>query len=126
MKYSRTSTSQLKSNQDGPARGFPIALVVTSMTIEYQHDLIMQLREENERLRARLANSGEPCVYCDLKVEDWSKCQGGFPGCARADDAVMCPHFAEALQVMADHSAKCAACIHADTSSIVRSLQANE
>jgi regulator of replication initiation timing len=50
------------------------------------------LRKENDHLRASLANSGGPCVYCNLPKEEWSKCASGFPGCSRADDAMLCPH----------------------------------
>lgn len=57
-----------------------------------------QLREENDRLRAALANSDRPCVYCTLSAEDWNKCQSGFPGCARADDAVGCPELGAMLR----------------------------
>jgi hypothetical protein len=42
--------------------------------------------EENDRLRAALANSELPCVYCGLSAKEWIKCQHGFPGCARFDD----------------------------------------
>jgi hypothetical protein len=55
------------------------------------------LRDENTRLRAALANSDQPCVYCSLSAEDMSKCASGFPGCARADDAVGCPHLGAGL-----------------------------
>jgi hypothetical protein len=52
-----------------------------------------QIREENTRLRAALANSELPCAYCTLPAEKWGECQHGFPGCARGDDALGCPHF---------------------------------
>lgn len=57
------------------------------------------LQEENTRLRAALAMSDQPCVYCSLPLDDMSKCQSGFPGCARADDAVGCPHLGAGLEV---------------------------
>ncbi len=47
---------------------------------------------ENTRLRAALANSDQPCIYCSLSAKDWAKCKIGFPGCDRADDAMGCPH----------------------------------
>ena len=46
------------------------------------------LRAEVERLRAALANSELPCVYCTLPKDEWAKCASGFPGCDRADDAM--------------------------------------
>jgi hypothetical protein len=51
-----------------------------------------EVREENTRLRAALANSELPCVYCTLPAGEIAKCASGFPGCARADDATGCPH----------------------------------
>lgn len=53
---------------------------------------------ENTRLRAALANSQSPCVYCSLPADEWAKCQSGFPGCARADDAMGCPHLGSSLE----------------------------
>jgi len=43
------------------------------------------------RLRAALAVSKDPCVYCSLPAEEFAKCSRGFPGCARADDEMGCP-----------------------------------
>jgi len=57
------------------------------------------LEKENTRLRAALAQSELPCVYCTLSQEDWAKCKSGFPGCARADDAMGCPELGAALRV---------------------------
>lgn len=45
---------------------------------------VENLERENARLRAILARSSEPCIYCGLK--DMSMCKSGFPGCARMDD----------------------------------------
>lgn len=53
---------------------------------------LADLKRENDHMRAALANGPGPCAYCDLPREDWSKCDRGFPGCARGDDAVLCPH----------------------------------
>ena len=49
------------------------------------------VQAENVRLRAALAQSELPCVYCSLPRDEWTKCPVGFPGCARGDDAVGCP-----------------------------------
>lgn len=57
-----------------------------------------EARAENDRFRAGLANGSGPCVYCDLSREDWSKCRSGFPGCGRADDAMLCPHFGAEME----------------------------
>jgi len=53
---------------------------------------LAEVARENDHLRASLANSGSPCAYCNLPREDWPTCPSGFPGCARADDAMLCPH----------------------------------
>lgn len=68
---------------------------------------------ENERLRAALAMSDRPCIYCSLPVDEWAKCTSGFPGCARGDDATGCPHLgasleADAMRELIDlHNARC-------------------
>lgn len=56
-----------------------------------------ELRAENTKLRAMIANSKIDCVYCGLTKEDFQKCRSGFPGCDRADDMQGCPHLAESL-----------------------------
>lgn len=58
---------------------------------------LAESRAENDRLRAALANSGGPCAYCSLPKEEWAKCREGFPGCPRADDAMLCPHVGASL-----------------------------
>lgn len=58
-----------------------------------------ELNEENVRLRAALANSELPCAYCTLSKEDWNKCQSGFPGCGRADDAMGCAELGASLEL---------------------------
>lgn len=58
------------------------------------YDLLAMLKEASDRetrLRAALAQGPGNCVYCSLSKEDWAKCQSGFPGCARGDDAMGCP-----------------------------------
>ena len=55
------------------------------------------LRAENDHLRASLANGPGPCPYCALPKEQWQECRRGFPGCARGDDAMLCPHVGAAL-----------------------------
>lgn len=59
---------------------------------------IDHLRAESERLRAALAQSDQPCAYCSLPADEWAKCQSGFPGCARADDALGCPELGARLE----------------------------
>ena len=60
---------------------------------------IAALEAESVRLRAALANSQGACVYCSLPRDEWSKCKSGFPGCARADDAVGCPELGARMEV---------------------------
>lgn len=55
---------------------------------------IIRLEDENAHIRAALAMSKDPCVYCQLPAEEMAKCRQGFPGCGRADDMAGCPHFA--------------------------------
>ena len=57
------------------------------------------LEEENTRLRAALAQSESPCVYCSLPKDEWAKCQSGFPNCSRADDAMGCPYLGASMEV---------------------------
>ena len=59
-----------------------------------------ELRKENDRLRAALAVSKDPCLYCNLPASEWSKCASGFPGCARGDDAMLCPGGCESVQAL--------------------------
>lgn len=58
-----------------------------------------EARAENTRLRAALAMSDQPCAYCSLPAEEMAKCASGFPGCARADDAMGCPHLGAAIEL---------------------------
>ena len=56
------------------------------------------LQAENTRLRAAMAQSELPCVYCSLPRDEWAKCPVGFPGCARGDDAMGCPELGARLR----------------------------
>lgn len=61
---------------------------------EFARQLERELTEaaaENTRIRAALASSKDPCVYCQLPKDEMTKCRSGFPGCARADDLIGCP-----------------------------------
>lgn len=73
------------------------------------HQRIAELTAENNKWRAAYGNSDKPCMYCELSAADQAKCQSGFPGCGRADDQMMCPHFAAELgceQTIAELQAK--------------------
>lgn len=61
-------------------------------------DAYRQTEAENTRLRAALANSELPCVYCTLPKDEWSKCPYGFPGCGRANDAMGCPELGARME----------------------------
>lgn len=54
-------------------------------------ELILQLRQENDKLRFILADSNLPCIYCELSKSEMLKCRSGFPGCGRADDLMIMP-----------------------------------
>ena len=56
------------------------------------------VQAENVRLRAALAQSDQPCAYCSLPRDEWTKCPVGFPGCARSDDAMGCPELGARLR----------------------------
>lgn len=56
-----------------------------------------EMLAEIARLRAVLARSKDPCVYCSLPAERWTECRSGFPGCARADDMMGCPEFGASM-----------------------------
>jgi hypothetical protein len=65
-------------------------------------DYAVRLRKseaENTRLRAALATSKDPCVYCSLPADEMAKCASGFPGCGRADDLMGCPELGASLQL---------------------------
>lgn len=66
-----------------------------------ENSLMRELNEataENTRLRAALASSKDPCVYCQLPKDEMAKCRSGFPGCARADDLMGCPELGASLE----------------------------
>lgn len=71
----------------------------------YSEETVTKLREETSRvvtenthLRAALAYSKDPCVYCQLPAEEMAKCRSGFPGCDRADDMTGCPEYGASME----------------------------
>jgi hypothetical protein len=58
---------------------------------------VKELEAENTRIRAAFANSDHVCVYCSLPAADWAKCQYGFPGCERGEDALGCAELGASL-----------------------------
>lgn len=62
-------------------------------------DELTELQAENTRLRAALAVSRDPCVYCSLPAERMAACPKGFPGCGRADDLMGCPELGASLEL---------------------------
>lgn len=60
---------------------------------------VERVTTENTHLRAALATSKDPCIYCQLPAEEMGKCKRGFPGCARADDLSGCPEFGAAMEL---------------------------
>lgn len=61
-------------------------------------DRMEAMEKENAHLRASVANNGGACIYCALPKDEWAKCKDGFPGCGRADDAMLCPNVGAALE----------------------------
>lgn len=58
----------------------------------------MELREENNRLRAALAQSPGACHYCQLPKEQWAACKSGIRECNRMHDAFGCPEFGAMIE----------------------------
>lgn len=80
-----------------PSVGTPPQITTWQQAKEFakrQEKQIQELTKENDYMRAVLAYSKEPCVHCKLPAADWGKCSLGFPGCARADDAICRPDLA--------------------------------
>lgn len=73
-----------------------------SRLLQVATDEINRLRAENSAMRTVLAKSPIPCVYCGL--DDMSRCERGFPGCARADD-IICGEDEAFKQVLAERNA---------------------
>lgn len=71
------------------------ALIARAPTLAAE---VEELRAENDKLRAKLGNSPEPCAYCGIPADKLLDCQHGFPGCPRADDMVLCGHFGAAME----------------------------
>lgn len=97
--------SEVQKIQPGgsPPYGGPVQLTkwIVSETLRKIENLKSdnaQLRQENDQFRAMLGNSAKPCIYCGLSAKDQIKCESGFPGCARADDQMLCPHFAAEMK----------------------------
>lgn len=59
---------------------------------------LTEATSENNQLRAALASSNDPCLYCQLPKDEMTKCRSGFPGCARADDLMGCPELGSAFE----------------------------
>lgn len=71
------------------------ALIARAPTLAAE---VEALRAENDKLRAKLGNSPEPCAYCALPADKLLDCHMGFPGCPRADDMMLCGHFGAAME----------------------------
>lgn len=59
---------------------------------------VARLTKENDWLRAYTGQSAKACVYCGLGADEMGKCERGFPGCARADDQMLCREVGVALE----------------------------
>lgn len=59
---------------------------------------VERLTKENDWLRAYTAQSAKACVYCGLGADEMGKCERGFPGCARADDQMLCREVGVAME----------------------------
>ena len=69
------------------------------MTNEEAEHHLEELNKENTLLRAALARSKDPCVYCQLPADEMAKCRDGFPGCGRMDDLMGCPELGAMQQL---------------------------
>lgn len=61
-------------------------------------DEVVRLTAENDWLRAYTAQSAKDCVYCGLGADEQGECNRGFPGCARADDQMLCREVEVAME----------------------------
>lgn len=68
---------------------------LTKVVLASDHEA---LQRENDFLRAQTGNSAKSCVYCGLGADEQAKCERGFPGCARADDQMLCREVGVALE----------------------------
>lgn len=59
---------------------------------------VRRLMRENDWMRAYTGQSAKACVYCGLGADEQGKCERGFPGCARADDQLLCREVAVAVE----------------------------
>lgn len=59
---------------------------------------VARLTAENDWLRAYTGQSAKACVYCGLGADEQGKCNRGFPGCARADDQMLCREVEVAME----------------------------
>jgi len=64
----------------------PISRGALMGTVENLTVAVAKLENENNALRALLAQGQGDCIYCNLPAVDIAKCSSGFPGCARMDD----------------------------------------
>jgi hypothetical protein len=69
--------------------------IAADQLAQTQSDLKQRARE-NDFLRALVGNSDKACLYCGLGAENQAQCERGFPGCARADDQMLCRNFGDA------------------------------
>lgn len=71
----------------------------TSLTAgDVLKDEVARLTAENDWLRAYTAQSAKACVYCGLGADEQGECNRGFPGCARADDQMLCREVEVAME----------------------------
>ena len=59
---------------------------------------VARLTAENDWLRAYTGQSAKACIYCGLGADEQGKCNRGFPGCARADDQMLCREVEVAME----------------------------
>lgn len=66
--------------------------------IERLEARVAELERENDWLRAYTSQSAKACVYCGLGADEQGQCERGFPGCARADDQLLCCEVGAAME----------------------------
>ena len=59
---------------------------------------VARLTAENDWLRAYTGQSAKACIYCGLGADEQGECNRGFPGCARADDQMLCREVEVAME----------------------------
>ena len=88
--------AELAMANDAAAKGEVGRALGTAL--EEASTALEEANRENDWLRAYTGQSAKACVYCGLGADEQGQCERGFPGCARADDQMLCREVGVALE----------------------------